>query len=144
YIMSRKQGAKPAPLTGAQPAVPPPVATGAHVAAPVATGAHVAAPAPPVTGPSLLVMTGPRSGERTALRLGFLIGKAPGCDLLIDDGYTSAHHAQIGMDQFGNCSLYDRGSTNGTFVNGVRVGECVLSHGVSLRIGSTELRFLAQ
>jgi pSer/pThr/pTyr-binding forkhead associated (FHA) protein len=64
--------------------------------------------------------------------------------LLIEDGYTSAHHAQIGMDQFGNCSLYDRGSTNGTFVNGVRVGECVLSHGVSLRIGSTELRFLAQ
>jgi hypothetical protein len=137
YFMSRKQVAKPAPLTGAQPAVAPPVATGAHVAAPVA-------PAPVVTGPSLLVMTGPRSGERIGLRHGFLIGKAPGCDLMIDDGYTSSHHAQIGMDQFGNCSLYDRGSTNGTFVNGVRVGECVLSHGVSLRIGSTEFRFLAQ
>jgi pSer/pThr/pTyr-binding forkhead associated (FHA) protein len=48
------------------------------------------------------------------------------------------------MDPSGNCRLYDRNSTNGTFVNGVRVTEVVLDHGMSVRIGSTELRFLAQ
>ena len=64
--------------------------------------------------------------------------------MLIDDGFTSSQHAQIGMDHFGNCRVYDRGSTNGTFVNGQRITEYVLEHGMSLRIGSTELRFLAQ
>jgi pSer/pThr/pTyr-binding forkhead associated (FHA) protein len=48
------------------------------------------------------------------------------------------------MDQAGNCRLYDRSSTNGTFVNGVRVTDVVLDHGMLIRIGSTELRFLAR
>lgn len=108
-------------------------------------GQPVAVPAPPpVAGPALLVLSGPRAGQRIALQHGFTIGKAPGSHLVLDDGYTSSMHAQIGMDQFGNCRLYDRGSTNGTFVNGVRVNEVALDHGMSVRIGSTELRFLAQ
>jgi pSer/pThr/pTyr-binding forkhead associated (FHA) protein len=73
-----------------------------------------------------------------------LIGKQPGCDLIFEDGYTSSQHAQIAMDAAGNCKLYDRGSTNGTFVNGVQIQEAGLEHGVSIRIGSTEMRFLAQ
>ena len=95
-------------------------------------------------GPKLYVMTGPRTGETIALRHGFLIGKAPHCALVIDDGYTSTTHAQIGMDDQGNCRIYDTGSTNGTFVNGVRVQEKFLEHGMTIRIGSTDLRFLAQ
>jgi hypothetical protein len=94
--------------------------------------------------PALLICTGPRTGERLLLRNGFLIGKQPGSDLLIEDGYTSTQHAQIGMDVEGNCVLYDRGSTNGTFVNGNRVTQLPLQHGVTIRIGSIELRFLAQ
>jgi hypothetical protein len=94
---------------------------------------------------TLYVMGGPRAGQRLALRHGFMIGKDRGCDLQIEDGYTSAHHAVILMDAHGNCSLQDRGSTNGTFVNGVRIHEPVpLHHGVTIRIGSTDLRFLAQ
>jgi hypothetical protein len=102
-----------------------------------------AAPAP-ITGPSLLVMTGPRTGQRIPLQNGFTIGKAPNSNLVLDDGYTSSQHAQVGVDHMGNCRLYDRNSTNGTFANGVRVSEVVLDHGMSVRIGSTELRFLAQ
>ena len=90
------------------------------------------------------MLSGPRTGQRIPLQNGFTIGKAPGSHLLLDDGYTSSTHAQIGMDPAGNCRLYDRGSTNGTFVNGVRVTEVALDHGMSVRIGSTELRFLAQ
>jgi len=100
--------------------------------------------APVISGPRLYIVSGPRTGEQIALKHGFLIGKQPGCDLVIDDGFTSGQHAQIGMDHFGNCRVYDRGSTNGTFVNGQRVTEYSLEHGMSLRIGSTELRFLAQ
>jgi pSer/pThr/pTyr-binding forkhead associated (FHA) protein len=101
-------------------------------------------PPPPVVGPALLVISGPRTGERVPLQHGFTIGKAPGSNLLLDDGYTSSQHAQIAVDPHGNCRLYDRNSTNGTFANGVRITEVGLAHGMSVRIGSTELRFLAE
>ncbi|TMQ19203.1 MAG: FHA domain-containing protein [Deltaproteobacteria bacterium] len=99
---------------------------------------------PPAGGPVLLVLTGPRAGQRIPLQNGFTIGKAPTSSLVLDDGYTSTQHAQIVMDASGVCRLFDRQSTNGTFVNGVRVTDAVLDHGMSVRIGSTELRFLAQ
>jgi pSer/pThr/pTyr-binding forkhead associated (FHA) protein len=81
---------------------------------------------------------------RIPLHHGFLIGKEPECHLVIQDGFTSGHHAQIAMDPAQNCSLHDMGSTNGTFVNGVRIQQKALEHGVTVRIGSTDLRFLAQ
>lgn len=94
--------------------------------------------------PALMIMSGPRAGQRQLLRNGFLIGKQAGCDLLIEDGYTSSQHAQIAMDGLGNCHIYDRGSTNGTYVNGSRISQIQLQHGTQIRIGSTELIFLAQ
>jgi hypothetical protein len=94
--------------------------------------------------PAVMIMSGPRAGQRQFLRNGFLIGKQPGCDLLIEDGYTSSQHAQIAMDAVGNCQIFDRGSTNGTFVNGSRITQMPLQHGAQIRIGSTELVFLAQ
>jgi hypothetical protein len=108
----------------------------AHAAAVVASAT--------LTGPRFYIASGPRMGEQVGLKNGFTIGKQTGNDLLIDDGFTSSQHAQIGMDQFGNCRIYDRGSTNGTYVNGQRVTEYVLEHGMAVRIGSTELRYLAQ
>ncbi len=145
FALSKRTPAQPLP-----PGVAPPPGKQKKVKAPRPAPAGVAPVAPPPVaapvgpGPHLIFLTGPRAGERLHVHNGFMIGKQPGCDLLIDDGYTSGQHAQIGMDHFGNCRLYDKGSTNGTFVNGVRVTEYVLEHGVSLRIGSTELRFLAQ
>ena len=75
---------------------------------------------------------------------GFLIGKQPGCHLILEDGYTSSQHAQIGMDANGVCTIYDRGSTNGTYINGVRVPQSVLQHGLVIRIGATDMRYLAE
>ncbi len=94
--------------------------------------------------PAIIIMSGPRSGERHLLRHGFMIGKQPGCDLQIEDGVTSSQHAQIGMDPVGNCVIYDRGSTNGTYINGHRITEQPLQHGAGIRIGSTDIRFLAE
>ena len=143
FVLSKRSPAAPLP-----PGVAPPAGKQKQVKGPkpVAAGVAPAMPAAVAAGPvpHLMFLSGPRTGERLSLRNGFLIGKQPGCDLLIEDGYTSSQHAQIGMDHFGNCRLYDTGSTNGTFVNGVRVTEYVLEHGVSVRIGSIELRFLAQ
>jgi hypothetical protein len=106
---------------------------------------HVPSPQPDGLAPrALIVLSGPLAGQQVLLRNGFLIGKQPGCDLVIDDGYTSSQHAQIAIDPHGNCRLYDRGSTNGTLINGVPVREAALEHGATIRIGTTELRFLAQ
>jgi hypothetical protein len=130
FVLHRRQQAAGGP--GRQPPAP------GQQPAPVA-------PPPPATGPALLVITGPRAGQRIPLQNGFTIGKAPNSSLVLDDGYTSSQHAQVGMDHTGVCRLYDRNSTNGTYVNGVRITtEVVLDHGMSVRIGSIELRFLAQ
>jgi hypothetical protein len=145
FVLHRRQQAATPGVPGQVPApgqVGPPRPAKAKASKPPK---HQVPPMPaPVAGPVLLVMSGPRTGERVPLQHGFTIGKAPTSNLVIDDGYISTQHAQVGMDQFGNCRLYDRNSTNGTFVNGVRVTEVVLDHGMSVRIGSTELRFLAQ
>ncbi|MBA2540357.1 MAG: FHA domain-containing protein [Deltaproteobacteria bacterium] len=92
----------------------------------------------------LYVISGPYAGRELPLKHGFFIGKAAGCDLLIEDGFTSGHHAQFVMDGNGRVTLFDYGSTNGTFVNGQKITSLVLEHNSTIKIGSTELRFLAQ
>jgi hypothetical protein len=132
-----------APVTGGYP-------SGASVTGMPAgrmTGGYPGQPAqpiaPPTSGPRLYVMAGPRAGETLGLRHGFTFGAAANNDF-VADGFASSHHAQIGVDPQGNCWITDLGSTNGTFINGVRVTQKALDHGVTLRIGSTEIRFLAQ
>jgi hypothetical protein len=99
-------------------------------------------PPRPLAG-SLLVLSGPRAGHRLPLHHGFVVGAATRCDLTIDDAHASLIHAQILGDEHGRCVLHDRGSTTGTFVNGVRVTQTHLHHGVTIRIASLEVRFLA-
>jgi hypothetical protein len=112
------------------------------VAAPAPARPAAVAPAIASRVSSLLVLSGPRAGQQWPLRHGFNIGKAAGVDLLIDDGFASSHHAQIHLDGGGGATLVDMGSTNGTFVNGVRVSTVRLTHGAAIRIGQTEMRFL--
>jgi len=128
---------------GARTPVPVPV----PVPVPGSVPGPAAPPAAPayVAGPCLYVLSGPQQGQRIALRHGFTLGKNPGCDLsLAHDGFASGNHAQILMDAAGNCSIVDQGSTNGTYINGVRITSERLFDGMSIRCGSTELRFLSQ
>lgn len=112
---------------------------------PVGMGGQPVAVPGPVVPPSLLVLKGPYQGRRIPLHHGFLIGKAPNCHMVLaGDNYASGHHAQILMDKGGGCTLVDQGSTNGTFINGVRTTQQRLSHGMLITIGSTEARFLVQ
>lgn len=68
------------------------------------------------------------------------IGRAPDNSIVIDGTLVSRNHACIERrgDQFW---LVDRGSTNGTYVNGVRIAEYQLQRGDSIRIGKAILVF---
>jgi Protein of unknown function (DUF3662)/FHA domain len=63
------------------------------------------------------------------------IGRAPECDITIDDPGISRTHARIDLDA--QPVVVDLGSTNGTWVDGRRVHQAELHDGVSLALGST-------
>lgn len=68
------------------------------------------------------------------------IGRAPDNDVRIDDPRVSRHHARI-VAREGGLVLVDLGSTNGTWVDGLRVSELALGLGDRIDIaGAAELR----
>ncbi|HMG34484.1 MAG TPA: HD domain-containing phosphohydrolase [Blastocatellia bacterium] len=78
-----------------------------------------------------------RSGEHRALKFGakpFRIGRLENNDLAFDNPYISRHHAEITHQESGYM-LRDLGSTSGTYVNGDRVGEHLLTDGDVIRLG---------
>ncbi len=70
------------------------------------------------------------------------IGRASECDICITkDELVSRMHARLDWD--GNAWIaVDLDSTNGTFVNGNRIGEHRLEVGDVLEIGDTQYQFL--
>ena len=54
----------------------------------------------------------------------WVIGRAPDCDIVVNDPQVSARHCQLMRTEAG-WLLRDLGSTNGTFVNGVRIAGTV-------------------
>ena len=63
------------------------------------------------------------------------IGRAPDCDIQIDDPGISRAHARI--DLAAPPVVVDLGSTNGTWVDGRRVQQAPLHDGAALALGST-------
>ncbi|MDA2988906.1 MAG: trypsin-like peptidase domain-containing protein [Actinomycetota bacterium] len=61
-------------------------------------------------------------------------GRAPDNDVVLDDDTVSSHHATLESTPQG-LSLTDLGSTNGTFVNGTRVQQAVVTQGDAVRLG---------
>ncbi len=72
-----------------------------------------------------------------------LIGRAEDCDLRIRHASVSRHHCAIARDEDGDWVLLDLGSTMGTLVDGVRVSQVPVRHGLLARIGPAVLRFEA-
>jgi len=64
----------------------------------------------------------PRVGERLALRATNAIGRDAGNDVSLPDEAASARHATLEQVE-GEWWIEDLGSTNGTLVNGVRIGK---------------------
>jgi pSer/pThr/pTyr-binding forkhead associated (FHA) protein len=70
-----------------------------------------------------------------------LIGRhAEGAGRLADDEEISRSHARLSLDRSGFCAIEDLGSTNGTYVNGLRIsGPETLSEGDTIEVGATTL-----
>jgi pSer/pThr/pTyr-binding forkhead associated (FHA) protein len=76
----------------------------------------------------------PLSGTQT-------IGREPECDIAIVDGEISRQHARL-REQADGVAVEDLGSSNGTFLNGVRIDAGVARGGDELRFDT--LRFVVQ
>jgi hypothetical protein len=66
------------------------------------------------------------------------VGRDPKNDIVLDDRRVSRRHAEVRL-RLGRYTLYDLQSTNGTFVNGRRIAEMVLSDDDRIAIGGAEL-----
>lgn len=85
---------------------------------------------------------GARDGEEAEVSgPAFTLGSAEGCDLRLSDDAVSRRHCRISPDPVGGYAIEDLGSTNGTFVNGVRVARAFLPPDAELQLGSTRLVF---
>ena len=119
---------------------PPPTQAPGTVAIPT----RVAFNRPPP--PSRLVCVhppGPQLGQLVVLRgAPLLIGREPGVDVLVEDVSVSRKHARLEPRPDGVYRLTDLGSSNGTFVNGVRLQSGPVHNGDRVQFGNVVFLFL--
>lgn len=72
------------------------------------------------------------------------VGRAPGVDFVVDAALVSRVHCRLTLSDANELLLEDLGSTNGTFLNGQKVGRAVLSDGDKLTVGRVEFVVNAQ
>jgi len=98
---------------------------------------------PPVAGSvaRLEVVAGKAAGMSILVDDELLIGRhADGAGRLADDEEISRSHARLSIDRSGFCAIEDLGSTNGTYVNGLRIsGPQTISEGDTIEVGGTTL-----
>jgi len=92
----------------------------------------------------LVEIYGQELGRRIPLTGGvFEIGRSSKCDLTIDQDSVSRHHARIARSREGHYTVADLGSTNGTYVNDLHVGDQhALTDGDQVKIGRTIFKFM--
>jgi diguanylate cyclase (GGDEF)-like protein len=74
-----------------------------------------------------------------------VVGRSLDSELQVEDDGISRKHAKLMMSASGDFQVVDLGSTNGTFLNGVRVDIAPLRDGDKLQVGShTVLKFSLQ
>ena len=89
----------------------------------------------------LLVISGPLQGREFVLnRDTFTVGSGAHNDLTIADSTVSKRHCEIVVEQSGYL-IRDLDSTNGTFVQGVRVSSAHLAPGSEIQLGKTRIVF---
>src|SRR5689334_5009484 len=86
----------------------------------------------------LTIQSGPGAGRTVNVEgTEFTIGREAGVDLVLTDGKASRRHAALRVLPDGRATLYDLGSSNGTFVNGQRIQSTLLQGGEQIQIGDT-------
>ncbi|MGZ8631346.1 MAG: FHA domain-containing protein [Actinomycetota bacterium] len=101
-------------------------------------GASPQPAAPP--GPSAVVIHTEGAKPRTVAVSGNMVmGRAPECELALDDTFVSQQHARL-FAKNGSWYVEDLGSTNGTFVNDQRLASpAMVQPGDRVRVGTTVL-----
>jgi hypothetical protein len=96
----------------------------------------VRAAAPPPAPKAFLIV----DGDRTLVlsKAVISLGRRFDNDIVVDDARVSRAHAQLRL-RFGRYVVYDLGSTGGTYVNGIKVEECVLRAGDVISLGGIPL-----
>ncbi len=87
----------------------------------------------------LIVIEGPKKGERIELKGGERVGREKS-DIVLSDPKVSGFHAVIKKSLMGAFSIVDQKSKNGIISEGSRVDKVKLLDGVEFRIGSSLFR----
>jgi pSer/pThr/pTyr-binding forkhead associated (FHA) protein len=100
----------------------------------------------PPTFAWLVVVEGAHSGHIFRLHPdATLIGRDPGCDIVLDDTAASRQHAKARVVEGENKEkvfvIQDLATENGTFINGKEIVKRELSDGDRILIGHTKLVF---
>ena len=83
-----------------------------------------------------------QGGSKVSLKHLTRIGRSPDNDLILNDPEVSGWHAQIRQDESGFL-LEDLQSSNGTFLNGARLGTPTrLTSGALIKVGATQIQFV--
>lgn len=93
------------------------------------------------TTASIVVVHEPDGARPRTFKLStsMLVGRAPECEIRVDDTYASQQHARL-FGRTGGWYVEDLGSTNGTFVNDQRLGApAMVQPGDKIRVGTTVL-----
>jgi len=95
----------------------------------------------PVNGLCLLVTSGPMAGQRFSLPVE--LGRESVQIPMGFDSMASRRHARIEPSGM-MAQVVDLGSTNGTFINGVRIQQQIAKIGDEIKVGSTTFRIESQ
>ena len=89
---------------------------------------------------ALMAVDGPSRGQQVTVSDGVArVGSAPGSDLCLDDPTVSRVHCELRVKA--DCvSVKDLGSTNGTYVDGVRIRDGEVVPGACVRVGRSAFR----
>jgi hypothetical protein len=88
----------------------------------------------------IVPLKGPQRGELFTLAPVTTVGTDPTSTIVLIDSYMSSHHAEIKAEG-GTWVLYDKGSTNGTFVNDNRIEKQELIDNDVVKFGQSLVKF---
>lgn len=91
--------------------------------------------------PRLIAESGKIIGQDFPVSDGMILGRKRTCDILVDDVKSSREHTKIFKEK-GSYFVQDMNSSNGTYLNDLRIDKSPLVFGDRVRIGETVLVFV--